>query len=203
MDQDPAPFQLADGPQDTAGGAAPGNGFDRAETEAIAAVTKTRQPSRRGPAMIQRVVEDGIDMLFEHLRQSAQDKPNKRLTFAEIKDEVAAFKAQPSDALTALCQETWKQCVNAVESEKWEKDRTRPLERLVMNNFAHLLPPVGDAPVQGKHISRSIVGPFLNALRQLLGPEAFDQYEAGCNRMVGRLQNRITQISSKRKPVIR
>lgn len=190
MDQDPAPFELPDGPQDTAGGPEHGDGFDREATEAIAAVTKTRQPSRRGQDMIQRVVEDGIDMLFEHLRQSAQDKPNKRLTFAEIKDEVAAFKAQPSEALNRFYRETWKRCVDAVESEKWEKDRTRPLERLVMNNFAHLLPPVGETPVQGKHISRSIVSPFLNALRQLLGPETFDQYEAGCNRMVGRLQNR-------------
>lgn len=190
MDQDPAPFQLPDNSPDEISVTEPETGFDRQATEAIAAVTKSRQPSRRGPDLIQKVIEDSIDMLFEHLRQSAQDKSNKRLTFAEIKAEVAAFKAQPSDALTAFCQETWRQCVKTVDSEKWEKDRTRPLERLVMDNFAHLLPPVGEAPVQGKHISRSIVSPFLNALRQLLGPETFDQYEAGCNRMVGRLQNR-------------
>lgn len=190
MDQDPAPFQPADDTPDAVGGVEQKQGFDREATEIIAAVTKTRQPSRRGPDMIQRVVEDGIDMLFEHLRQTAQNKPDKRLTFAEIKAEVAAFKAEPSDTLTAFYRETWKQCVQAVDSEKWEKDRTRPLERLVMNNFAHLLPPVGEQPLQGRHVSRSIVGPFLDALRQLLGPEAFDQYEAGCNRMVGRLQNR-------------
>lgn len=190
MDQDPAPFQLPDDNPDATGAAEPEAGFDRQTTEAVAAATKSRQPSRRGPDLIQKVIEDSIDMLFEHLRQSAQEKSNNRLTFAEIKAEVAAFKAQPSDDLTAFCRETWRQCVKAVDSEKWEKDRTRPLERLVMNNFAHLLPPVGDVPVQGKHISRSIVSPFLNALRQLLGPETFDQYEAGCNRMVGRLQNR-------------
>jgi hypothetical protein len=190
MDQDPASFQMpADNP-DAIGVAGQDDGFDRQATEAIAAVTKSRQPSRRGPDMIQKVIEDSIDMLFEHLRQSVQEKPNNRLTFAEIKAEVAVFKAQPSDALTAFCRDTWAQCIQAVESERWEKDRTRPLERLVMNNFAHLLPPVGDVPVQGKHISRRIVGPFLSALRQLLGPESFDQYEAGCNRMVDRLQKR-------------
>lgn len=188
MDQDPTSFRLPADTPDATAVAGPENGFDRQATEAIAAATKSRQPSRRGPDMIQKVIEDSIDMLFEHLRQSAQEKPNNRLTFAEIRAEVAAFKAQPSDALTAFCHDTWARCVQAVEAEKWEKDRTRPLERLVMNNFAHLLPPVGTMPVQGKHISRSIVGPFLDALRQLQGPESFDQYEAGCNRMVDRLQ---------------
>ena len=190
MDQDPASFQLPDDTPDTTGSAEQGGDFDRAATEAIAAATKTRQPSRRGPDMIERVIEDGIDKFIEHLRDTVQDEPNKRLTVADIEAATAAYRAQPSEARTAFYREAWKRCVQTVDAEKWEKDRTRPLERLVMNNFAHLLPPVGEQPVQGKHVSRSIVGPFLNALRQLLGPETFDQYETGCNRMVGRLQNR-------------
>lgn len=162
--------------------------FSFENTVEIAATTKLKRPARYGPGTIKRITDESIDLLLEYLRAQAKGKPDGALTFAEIHAEIAAFKAAPGDAMAKLYRDGWDECMNAAKALNWERERTPPLERLMLNNFAHLLPPVGEPAVQGKHLSRRLVEPFGQVLEQLLGPESFEQYKDGCQRMVDRLR---------------
>ena len=163
--------------------------FSPENTTEIAAATKPKRPHRYGPEMIKHITDETIDLVLEHLRTQAKGKPDGALTFAEIHAEIAAYKASPGDGMARLHRDGWDQCMNAAKALHWERERTPPLERLMLNNFAHLLPPVDVEPaVQGKHLSRRLVGPFGQVLAQLLGPESFERYRDGCQRMVDRLQ---------------
>ncbi|MCG8546701.1 MAG: hypothetical protein MJE12_21090 [Alphaproteobacteria bacterium] len=166
-----------------------GDPFSPEKTAEIAAATRTHRPQRHGPDLIKRVTDKAIDLLLDHLRSHAKDKPDSAYTLAELQAEVAAFKATPSPEMETLHVEGWDGCARAVQAMQWEQECEKVLERLMLNSFAHLLPPVGETSVQGKHLSRRIVEPFVQALEQLLGPEKFEQYEKGCQRMVERLQN--------------
>jgi hypothetical protein len=147
----------------------------------------TRRP--QGASIIRDAANRSIDMLFEHLQECAKSRPNGTLSFAEIRDEVANFKSYPSAKVNAFYRETWNECLQAFQSTQWAEDNTQAFERLILSNFSHLLPPVGDPPIRGKNLSRRIIDPFINVLRQLLGPDQFDQYQAAADRMVSRLQS--------------
>ena len=164
--------------------------FSPEKTAEIASATRTNRPARHGADLIKRITEKKIDLLLDHLRTQAKGKPDGAVTIAEIQAEVAAFRAAPGPEIAAIHSDGWDACVQAVEALQWERQRGRALERLMLNSFAHLLPPVGETAVQGKHLSRRIVEPFVQALEQLLGPKKFEQYESGCQRMVERLQSR-------------
>lgn len=147
----------------------------------------TRRP--QGASIIRDAANRSIDMLFEHLQECAKSRPNGTLSFTEIHDEVANFKSYPSAKVNAFYRETWNDCLQAIQSTQWAEDNTQAFERLILTNFSHLLPPVGDPPVRGKNLSRRVIDPFINVLRQLLGPDQFDQYQAAAERMVSRLQS--------------
>lgn len=147
----------------------------------------TRRP--QGASIIRDAANRSIDMLFEHLQECAKSRPNGTLSFAEIREEVANFKSYPSAKVNAFYRKTWNDCLQAFQSTQWAEDNTQAFERLILTNFSHLLPPVGDSPVRGKNLSRRIIDPFIGVLRQLLGPDQFDRYQAAADRMVSRLQS--------------
>ena len=162
--------------------------FDPSATAEIAAATKTAQPRRDGPDFVRGILTKGVDLLVARLQAVADDKPDGKLSLADIHVEAAALKADAGEDVTAFCRRNWDRCLKASASAQWEDRRTNSLGRILLGSFAHLLAPVGEPPIQGKHLSRDIIDPFLAALQLLLGPERYASYQNGCDRMVLRLR---------------
>lgn len=141
-----------------------------------------------GAVRIQAVVNNGIDLLVARMLRHAKAKPGGRLTFADIRAIVDGFRNEPDAEVRRLYAEAWAECEAAVEAARWDKERKFPLERLMVHNFAHLLPGRGQPAVPGRHLSRRIIPAFVQALQQLVGPEQFEEYQTSCRKLVQRLR---------------
>src|SRR3546814_7590653 len=84
----------------------------------------------------------------------AKAKPGGRLTFADIRAIIDGFRNEPDAEVRRFYAEAWAECEAAVETVRWDKERKFPLERLIVHNFAHLMPERDRPPAPGRQLSR-------------------------------------------------
>src|SRR3546814_20649734 len=118
----------------------------------------------------------------------AKAKPGGRLTFADIRAIIDGFRNEPDAEVRRFYTEAWAECEAAVEAARWDKERKFPLERLIVHNFAHLLPGRGQPAVPGRHLSRRTIPAFVKALQQLVGPERFRESQTSHRELGQRLR---------------
>lgn len=138
-----------------------------------------------GAEKIQSVVNDAIDFLSGRLRNSIEEK-GQPLSYDEIHEIIDNFKREPHQAVISYYHAAWEECAAAYEILSWEKERTHPMERLLVKHFSELLAPRGKPAEAGRTLSRRVIQGFLTALHHMMGPELFDQYEENCQQLVDR-----------------
>jgi hypothetical protein len=93
-----------------------------------------------GAEKIQSVVNDAIDFLSGRLRNSIEEK-GRPLSYDEIHNIIDNFKKEPHQAVISYYHVAWEECAEAYEILSWEKDRTHPMERLLVKHFSELRAP--------------------------------------------------------------
>jgi hypothetical protein len=137
-----------------------------------------------GLAAVKKATDFALSEVLDALREIAREKGGDRLTFSEIKFQFQAFMDDPNADMVSPYENAWRACSTTAQATQWQKVRKFPLERLVVRRFEHLFPPRGQPAIQGEHLSRRVIGPFMFALQQLLGPELHEQYETRCRDLV-------------------
>src|SRR3546814_945662 len=87
------------------------------------------------------------DLLVARMLRQAREKPGGRLTFTDVRAIIDGFRNAPDAEVRRFYAEAWAECEAAVETVRWDKERKFPLERLIVHNFAHLMPEIGRAHV--------------------------------------------------------
>ena len=116
-----------------------------------------------GTGKIQSVVNEAIDFLSGQLRNAIEDKGGP-LSYEEIREIIDAFKSNPHQAVVSYYHTAWEECGGAFEILSWEKERTHPMERLLVKHFVDLLAPRGKPAEAGRTLSRRLIPGFLTAL---------------------------------------
>ena len=117
---------------------------------------------------------------------------------SELKDAQAApsaddiralalkIREQNSGEFLAGFQACFDECLIQHEKEIWDRGRKRPFDRILVKRFAHLFPPEGGLDEDDGIISRRILPGFFQAIRQLAGPQLFEQCQLACKGIVKR-----------------
>ncbi|HAA92916.1 MAG: hypothetical protein CMM48_14040 [Rhodospirillaceae bacterium] len=156
---------------------------DAPDTDSLGEKPLSDEPPE-GLKAVKNAADLALTEVLEALREVAREKTGGRLTFSEIRFQFEAFIDEPNDDMMSAYENAWRACTETAQEAVWQKERKLPLERLVVSRFEHLFPPRGTAARQGEHLSRRIIGPFMFALQQLLGPDLHDEYEVKCRELV-------------------
>ena len=140
-----------------------------------------------GAGKIQSVVNEAIDFLSGRLRNAIEEKGGP-LSYEEIREIADSFKSDPHQAVISYYHTAWEECGAAFEILSWEKERTHPMERLLVKHFAELLAPRDKPAEVGRTLSRRVIPGFLTALSHMMGPELFEQYEENCQQLIDRIR---------------
>ncbi len=143
--------------------------------------------SEYGPKKFRALFERGLDFALDRLLRRAEMQ-NGRLSGTEIREELECLKINPSNDMSDYFNESWEECITAVEQRRWDQKRRYPFERLMVNTFVSLLPVGDEVPIPGVHITRQIIPGFIIAMTQMLGEELTDKYEEYCRKLVSRLE---------------
>lgn len=136
----------------------------------IASQEQQESEAPDGLAAAKKAADFALGEVLDALREVAREKGGGRLTFSDIKYQFDAFTEEPNADMVTAYADAWKACSQTAKAAAWQKERKYPLERLVVRRFEHLFPDRGMPAIQGEHLSRRIIGPFMFALQQLLGP---------------------------------
>jgi hypothetical protein len=137
-----------------------------------------------GLAAVKKAADFTLSEVLDALREITREKGGDRLTFSEIKFQFQAFMDDPNPDMLTAYETAWRACSTTAQATQWQKVRKFPLGRLVVRRFEHLFPPRGQPAIQGEHLSRRVIGPFMFALQQLLGPDLHEEYETRCRDLV-------------------
>jgi hypothetical protein len=142
-----------------------------------------------GAEKLERFAERVAQLLADRLAAHASGGDG-RLASRDIQAVLNGFDAERDATLRGLCQSTWLQLQQQFEDAFYARLRKYPLERLIVDRFAHLLAPRGEAPVLGRTLSRRVIPAFIQALHQMVGPDLFDEYENRARDLIDNLRAR-------------
>ncbi len=91
-------------------------------------------------------------------------------------------------ALQKVFQSSFEEYVRARERAALERERQYPLDRQIVDKFAHLFPGPDGPSLGDGAISRRILPGFFMAMNVMLGAEVIDEYQDRCRKIVARLQ---------------
>lgn len=148
-----------------------------------------------GPGTLARIVSVSLDILERHLRDhaAASDGAVPLNALRSIRQSV---DPQTNADMRQLVQNGWRDLQEAVQREHDENQRKYPLERLIIQRFDYLLAPHGHAPLQGRTLSRRVIPAFISALKQMIGPELYEEYEKRCQEIVDATRTRMGKAFS-------
>lgn len=142
-----------------------------------------------GAEKLERFAERVAQLLADRLAAHATGGDGK-LSARDIQAVLNGFDADRDATLRGLCESTWQQLQQQVEDSFYARMRKFPLERLIVDRFAHLLPPRGESPTPGRTLSRRVIPAFIQALHQMVGPDLFDEYENRARDLIDSLRAR-------------
>lgn len=134
--------------------------------------------------------EAGFALLDAFLRAADQIATHngRPLTSRELQDLADRFRTQ-SGRLTPVLQHHAEELFRLWERWWWSRARTRPLERLVVQRFAHLLMERDDPrPPPPDRLSRRVVPGFLFVLQRMVGVDTLGQCRSDAEHLLNRLR---------------
>jgi hypothetical protein len=143
-----------------------------------------------GPEKFRAIFQRGMDIAGNRLLQRAEGESGN-LSVDELREELLAIKDNPDPGAHDYFQAAWKECSQAVEHLRWDRERRYPFERLMVNTFIHLMPRGDQVPIVGQHLPRGIIPGFVIALEQMLGEEVEEKYQEFCRGLVARMKTQL------------
>lgn len=137
----------------------------------------------KGAAMLGSMVDEVLDLFLRRLADKAAETGG-RLQANDLQAIIDRFRGRQDADLDVIVSRNWNTLQGTFEQAFWASMRKFPLERLIVARFSSLLANRGQAPVQGKTLSRRVIPAFTQALHQMIGPELFEEYENRARQMV-------------------
>jgi hypothetical protein len=147
-------------------------------------MTKVGNRLQLGLERLEALAHATLDAYSARLKRAAA--AGGTLAAGDIDAVAAAFRAEADADIKEAVRRIWESCVNDLPRALFDEARDYPFERILIQQFAHLLAPDGAAPAGT--LSRRVIPGFLHALHMMIGPEQFEEYEARGKTIVDRLR---------------
>jgi hypothetical protein len=139
-----------------------------------------------GPERIEALTDAALDAFSARLKVAAA--AGGTLVAGDIDGLAARFRSEAGPQIKDAVRRTWESCVNDPPRALFEEPRHCPFQRIVVQQFAHLLVLDDAAPAASGQLSRHIIPGFLRVLDMMIGPEPFEVYESRGAAIVDRLR---------------
>ncbi|MFP6712244.1 MAG: hypothetical protein VB913_11175 [Rhodospirillales bacterium] len=126
-----------------------------------------------------------ISAFTDRLKDEAQ-KRGGYLTIGDI-DQLSREFDRKREALETVFQQSFEQYVHIRERAAFDHARRFPFDRVIVNTFAALFNQDRVAKDGPKAVTRRVLPGFFMALDKMIGPNAMEDYQARCRKIVARL----------------
>jgi len=141
-------------------------------------------PTGQSKAMAEAVVGSFVD----RLKLKAHERGGY-LTVDDLESMNEEFQ-QKAAALSTVFEQSFEDYVEARERSSWDTSRSFPFDRLIVKKFSHLFED-GEALMAGNDtISRRILPGFFMSINMMLGPDAIEDYQAKCRKIIDTLREK-------------
>ena len=86
-------------------------------------------------------------------------------------------------------QQKFEEILREHERDIWDRTRTRPFERVLIQRFCHLFPSEGELDKGNGLISRRLIPGFLKTMEQMVGFEQCERFRRDTKDLITRLKN--------------
>ncbi len=111
-------------------------------------------------------------------------KPEAVISADDVKTLAADFKSRNAPEYLARFRDYFDECLSRHEEEIWDQTRKRPFDRMVVKRFSHLFPAEGELDNNMDALSRRILPGFFISIKQMAGPELFEQCQTSCKAII-------------------
>lgn len=125
---------------------------------------------------------------FSFKIRAAAESSNKGLSSRDIEGLIDDFMEKGRDKTLVDFQQKFEEILREHERDIWDRTRTRPFERVLIQRFCHLFPSEGELDTDNGTISRRLIPGFLKTVEQMVGYEQCERFRRDCKDIINRLK---------------
>lgn len=129
-----------------------------------------------------------LDQFSFKIRAAAESSKNG-LSAKDIEGLIDDFMEKGKDKTLVAFQQRFEEILREHERDIWDRTRTRPFERVLIQRFCHLFPAEGQLDESKGHISRRLIPGFLKTVEQMVGYEQCERFRRDCKDLIQRLKS--------------
>ena len=126
---------------------------------------------------------------FSFKIRAAAESSKEGLSARDIYGLIDDFMQKGRDKTLVNFQQKFEEILREHERDIWDRTRTRPFERVLIQRFCHLFPSEGELDKGNGLISRRLIPGFLKTMEQMVGFEQCERFRRDTKDLITRLKN--------------
>ena len=126
---------------------------------------------------------------FSFKIRAAAESSKEGLSARDIEGLIDDFMQKGRDKTLVNFQQKFEEILREHERDIWDRTRTRPFERVLIQRFCHLFPSEGELDKGNGLISRRLIPGFLKTMEQMVGFEQCERFRRDMKDLITRLKN--------------
>ena len=126
---------------------------------------------------------------FSFKIRAAAESSKEGLSARDIEGLIDDFMQKGRDKTLVNFQQKFEEILREHERDIWDRTRTRPFERVLIQRFCHLFPSEGELDKGNGLISRRLIPGFLKTMEQMVGFEQCERFRRDAKDLITRLKN--------------
>ena len=126
---------------------------------------------------------------FSFKIRAAAESSKEGLSARDIEGLIDDFMQKGRDKTLVNFQQKFEAILREHERDIWDRTRTRPFERVLIQRFCHLFPSEGELDKGNGLISRRLIPGFLKTMEQMVGFEQCERFRRDTKDLITRLKN--------------
>ena len=126
---------------------------------------------------------------FSFKIRAAAESSKVGLSARDIEGLIDDFMQKGRDKTLVNFQQKFEEILREHERDIWDRTRTRPFERVLIQRFCHLFPSEGELDKGNGLISRRLIPGFLKTMEQMVGFEQCERFRRDTKDLITRLKN--------------
>ncbi|MED5359243.1 MAG: hypothetical protein VYD85_12615 [Pseudomonadota bacterium] len=126
---------------------------------------------------------------FSFKIRAAAESSKEGLSARDIEGLIDDFMQKGRDKTLINFQQKFEEILREHERDIWDRTRTRPFERVLIQRFCHLFPSEGELDKGNGLISRRLIPGFLKTMEQMVGFEQCERFRRDTKDLITRLKN--------------
>lgn len=126
---------------------------------------------------------------FSFKIRAAAESSKEGLSARDIEGLIDDFMQKGRDKTLVNFQQKFEEILREHERDIWDRTRTRPFERVLIQRFCHLFPSEGELDKGNGLISRRLIPGFLKTMEQMVGFEQCERFRRDTKDLITRLKN--------------